>query len=233
MTNPNAIPTERAARHFQRSLIRTMAALLLFSVLAGAQPAHDPHARPSELVEITRIDSTIKLDIRYATSQNFMKRPMYTEPRAFLQKPAAEALMHVQRALRARGFGLIVFDGYRPWSVTKEFWDETPADKHGFVADPKQGSKHNRGCAVDLSLINLKNGKEIVMTSPYDDFTEKASPGYRGGSRTQRRLRDMLRSAMEKEGFAVDKGEWWHFDYKDWRSYDVLDIPFNQVQTQQ
>lgn len=208
---------------------RLAAFCLLFLSLAAAQPAHDPHARPSELVELSRIDSTIRLDIRYATPQNFMKRPMYAEARAFLQKPAAEAVVRVQRALHAKGFGLLIFDGYRPWAVTKEFWDETPPEKHGFVADPKQGSKHNRGCAVDLSMVSLKTGKEIIMPSPYDDFTEKASPSYHGGSRTQRRLRDMLRAAMEKEGFTVDGGEWWHFDYKDWRSYDVLNIPFGQV----
>ena len=230
MTDTRVTPSESSPHGSFRSAGRLAAALLLLSVLAGAQPAHDPHARPSELVELSRLDSTIRLDIRYATANNFMKRPMYAEGRSFLQKPAAEAVVRVQRALRAKGFGLLIFDGYRPWTVTKAFWDETPSDKHGFVADPQQGSKHNRGCAVDLSLVNLKTGKEIVMTSPYDDFTSKASPGYRGGSRTQRRLRDMLRTAMEREGFTVDRGEWWHFDYKEWRSYDVLDIPFDQVQ---
>lgn len=158
-----------------------------------------------------------------------MHRTMYTQARAFLQKPAAEALVRANRQLHKRGYGLLVFDGYRPWSVTKQFWDETPKEKHGFVADPKKGSKHNRGCAVDCSLYDLASGKEIVMPSPYDDFTEKASPHYTGGKNEQRRMRDLLRHTMEAEGFTVDKGEWWHFDYKDWRLYRILDVQFEKV----
>lgn len=185
--------------------------------------------RPDSLVELIKIDGTFKLDIRYATPNNFMKRTMYTQARAFLQQPAAAALVRVNTKLRKLGYGLLIFDGYRPWSVTKQFWDETPPEKHTFVADPQKGSKHNRGCAVDLSLYNIKTRKEIVMPSPYDDFTEKASPDYTGGTRTQRKMRDLLRSAMEKEGFTVDKGEWWHFDYKDWHEYRVLNLPFENL----
>jgi D-alanyl-D-alanine dipeptidase len=208
----------------------TLAAFVLLAAVAAAQPPQPaPGSRPPELVELTRLDTTIRLDIRYATPNNFMKRAMYAQARAFLQRPAAEALVRAGRALRAKGFGLLVFDGYRPWSVTKKFWDETPSSQHAFVADPKQGSKHNRGCAVDLSLYSLRTGHEIVMPSRYDDFTPKASPRYRGGSRTERRMRDLLRAAMEHEGFTVDGGEWWHFDYKDWHAYDVLDIPFEQL----
>lgn len=207
-----------------------LAALSLGAVLAPTQLPHAaPGKRPADLVELTRLDSTIRLDIRYATSNNFMKRPMYAQARAFLQRPAAEALARAGRALRARGYGLLVFDGYRPWSVTKKFWDETPPSQHAFVADPKQGSKHNRGCAVDCSLYSLRTGREIAMPSRYDDFTPKASPRYRGGSRLERRMRDLLRSAMEREGFTVDAGEWWHFDYGEWRSYGILDIPFEQL----
>ncbi len=186
-------------------------------------------ASARDLVEVARLDTSIHLDIRYATARNFMGRPMYAQARAFLQRPAAEALLRVHRALRTQGFGLLIFDGYRPWSVTKKFWDETPASKHSFVADPKKGSKHNRGCAVDLSLYRLATGEEVVMPSPYDDFTPKASSSYEGGTDEQRRLRSVLRTAMEAEGFRVEPGEWWHFDHRTWRAYPILDIPFEEL----
>jgi len=204
--------------------------LLIGARAAVAQPdERGATFRPDSLVELVTLDRTIKLDIRYATPRNFMHRPMYREARAFLQHTAAEALLRAHRRLRRLGYGLLIFDGYRPWSVTKQFWDETPPEKRSFVADPSKGSKHNRGCAVDLSLYDLRTGREIVMPSPYDDFTDKASPAYPGGSARQRRMRDTLRKAMEREGFSVDPGEWWHFDYKDWKEYRVLNVPFDEL----
>ena len=197
-------------------------------VLQGGGQVRD-RAAARGLVEIVRLDSTIRLDIRYATANNFMGRPMYAQARAFLQRPAAEALLRVHRALRAKGYGVLVFDGYRPWAVTKKFWDETPPEKHAFVADPKKGSKHNRGCAVDLTLYDLQTGAEVVMPSPYDDFTPKASSSYKGGTERQRTMRALLRTAMEAEGFRVEKGEWWHFDHRTWREYPILDIPFEEL----
>jgi D-alanyl-D-alanine dipeptidase len=197
-------------------------------VLHGAAQVRDLAAAKG-LVEIAQLDSTIRLDIRYATANNFMGRPMYAQARAFLQRPAAEALLRVHHALRAKGYGVLVFDGYRPWAVTKKFWDETPPEKHSFVADPKKGSKHNRGCAVDLSLYDLQTGAEVVMPSPYDDFTAKASSSYAGGTDGQRKMRALLRTAMEAEGFRVEPGEWWHFDHRTWRNYPILDIPFEKL----
>jgi D-alanyl-D-alanine dipeptidase len=206
--------------------------VILF-VLAGtsaqAQPPPVPGARRPDLVELVRIDTSFHLDIRYATANNFMKRPMYAQPRAFLQRPAAEALRRAAKELRTKGYGILIFDGYRPWSVTKKFWDETPPEKHSFVADPRIGSKHNRGCAIDCSLYSLRTGREVTMPSPYDDFTAMASPRYAGGTKAARRARGLLRGAMERQGFTVDGGEWWHFDYKEWRTYDVLDIPFEEL----
>ena len=181
--------------------------------------------RKPDLVELVRLDSTIHLDIHYARTDNFMKRRMYDTARAFLQRPAAEALLRVLRKLRPQGVGLVIFDAYRPWSVTKKFWDETPPEKRSFVANPKYGSKHNRGCAVDLSLYDLKTGREIDMPSSYDEFSKRASPDYTGGTATQRQWRDLLRSEMEKEGFTVDGGEWWHYDYEDWKQYPVMNTP--------
>jgi D-alanyl-D-alanine dipeptidase len=185
--------------------------------------------RQPDLVELITLDPTLKLDVRYATANNFLGRPVYTEARVFLQRPAAEALVRVNRALRKKGYGLLIFDGYRPWSVTKIFWDATPADKKQFVADPRRGSRHNRGCAVDLSLYDLSTGREVEMPSGYDEFSERAHPGYQGGTAEQRRLRDLLRAAMEAEGFTVYENEWWHFDYKDWREYPILDLSFAQI----
>ena len=127
-----------------------------------AQPPREQGAflKP-DLVELIKLDPTIKLDIRYATRNNFLGTPVYTQARAFLQRPAAEALLRAHRELKAHGYGLIIHDGYRPWYVTKIFWDATPVDKRIFVADPAVGSNHNRGCAVDLSFYDLKTGKEV------------------------------------------------------------------------
>src|ERR1700691_3609602 len=167
-----------------------------------AQPPAEPGTflKP-DLVELVKLDPTIKLDIRYATTNNFLGRPVYTEARAFLQRPAAEAVVRAHRELKAQGYGLIIHDGYRPWYVTKIFWDAVPVDKRIFVADPASGSKHNRGCAVDLSLYDLKTGKEVDMPSGYDEMTERAYADYSGGTDQQRALRTLLRQAMEKQGF--------------------------------
>jgi len=182
-----------------------------------------------DLVELVTLDPTIKLDIRYATTNNFLGTPVYTQARAFLQRPAAEALLRAHRELKAQGYGLIIHDGYRPWYVTKIFWDAVPTDKRIFVADPSAGSKHNRGCAVDLSLYDLKTGQEVDMPSGYDEMTERAYADYPGGTDQQRALRLVLRQAMEKQGFAVIPKEWWHFDYKDWKQYPILNTKFEDL----
>jgi D-alanyl-D-alanine dipeptidase len=212
------------------ALCVVLLALLLSPVRAQDQPPREEGKfRRPELVELKKLDKTIKLDIRYATANNFLGRPAYTEARAFLQKPAAQALVRVSKKLRREGYGLLVFDGYRPWSVTKMFWDATPADKKVFVADPAKGSRHNRGCAVDLSLYDLKSGREIEMTGAYDEMTERSHVAYVGGTTEQRRTRDLLRRAMEAEGFQVYEPEWWHFDYKDWKEYPILNISFDEI----
>ncbi len=212
-------------------LAEAVVALGLTAALAWADgpPKEKGPFRPPDLVDLAALDPTLHLDIRYATPNNFTGRAVYAEAWAFLQRPAAEALLRVQRALAPRGYGLLIFDGYRPWSVTKLFWDVVPPEKHWFVANPAKGSKHNRGCAVDLSLYSLDTGREVVMPSPYDESSERAHPGYRGGSPEARAARDLLRAAMEKEGFQIDDEEWWHFNYKDWRHYPILDVPFDAI----
>ncbi len=182
-----------------------------------------------DLVEITALEPGIHLDIRYATADNFVGRPLYTQARAFLQRPAAEALARVHRSLAAGGYGIVVFDGYRPWRVTKLFWDVTPPDKHAYVADPRKGSRHNRGCAVDVTLYDLKTGQEVSMPSGYDEMSEAAHPDYAGGTQEQRARRDLLRKAMEAQGFTVYPVEWWHFDFRGWERYPVMDAPFEAL----
>ena len=154
---------------------------------------------------------------------------MYPEARAFLQKPAAKALLRVHKKLKKQGLGLLIFDGYRPWAITKLFWEVTPEDQRKFVANPEKGSKHNRGCAIDLSIYDLNSGLEIEMPSGYDEFTERASPNYIGGTERQRENRDLLRRLMEAEEFIVNANEWWHFDYKDWQDYAIYDIAFSKI----
>ncbi len=200
--------------------------------LAAAPPTQAPSARKPDLVELTTLDSTIRLEIRYATSNNFLGSRMYSEARAFLQRPAAEALVRVSRALHARGYGLLVHDAYRPWYVTKIFWDATPADKKWLVANPATGSRHNRGAAVDLTLYVLATGRPVEMVSTYDESTDRAYAEYPGGTSLQRWHRSLLRSAMEAQGFTANPQEWWHFDYMDWREYPILNIQFEKIGTE-
>ncbi len=192
-------------------------------------PPKEKNKREADLLELVKLDDTIKLDIRYARTDNFVGKAVYTEARAFLQRPAAEALVRVHQNLKEKNLGLVIFDGYRPWAVTKLFWEVTPLDKRKFVADPKKGSRHNRGCAVDLSIYDLQTGAFLPMPSEFDEFTERASPDYKGGTPEETENRDLLRKLMEAEGFTVNKNEWWHFDYKDWADYAIYDIAFSEI----
>jgi D-alanyl-D-alanine dipeptidase len=197
--------------------------------LRATPPAEAGDFRRPDLVELVKLDPTIKLDIRYATTENFLSSPMYSQARAFLQRPAAEALVTISQKLHAEGYGLVIHDAYRPWYVTKMFWDATPDDKKIFVADPATGSKHNRGCAVDLSLYDLKTGREVSMPSVYDEMTPRAFAEYPGGTDEERQHRATLRKAMESEGFTVYPNEWWHFDYKDWKEYPIMNVRFEDL----
>jgi CubicO group peptidase (beta-lactamase class C family)/D-alanyl-D-alanine dipeptidase len=197
--------------------------------LAATPPKETGSFRAVDLVELESLDSSIKYDIRYATSNNFMGVPFYTSAHAFMQRPAAEAVVRAAAELRKLGYGLLIHDSYRPWYVTKMFWDGTPPAQHVFVADPASGSRHNRGCAVDLTLYDLKTGAPIRMTGGYDEMTDRSYPLYSGGTSLQRWSRDLLRHAMEAQGFTVYDAEWWHFDYRDWRSYPIGNLTFEQL----
>jgi len=216
--------------NFSHSIKLALALVVFLSPALAQQPPVEPGPfRKPDLVELTKLDPTIRLDIRYATKNNFLGKAVYKQRRAFLQRPAAEALVRVNQTLRKQGYGLVVFDGYRPWAVTKVFWDVTPPDKKIFVADPSKGSRHNRGCAVDLSLFDLKTGELVKMPSEYDEMTERAHINYECATAEAKRLRELLRAAMSAEGFAVYEPEWWHYDYKDWKEYPIMNIKFSEI----
>ena len=218
-----------APRRLLAFLLLTLA--LALPVLAQGPPQEPGPFRPPELVELKRLDPSLRLDMRYATTQNFMKRVLYPEARAFLQRPAAEGLAAAQAELRERGLGLSVLDAYRPWRITKKMWDEAPEAwrKVGYVADPAKGSRHNRGCAVDVTLYDLKTGKYLPMPSRYDEFTERAHADSSLGTPEERRNRSLLVETMGRHGFQVLQVEWWHFDFRDWKQYPVLDLEFSQI----
>ena len=192
-------------------------------------PQKAPPVRQPDLVEPIQLDPSLRLDVRYATTDNFLGARVYDEAKVFLQRPAAEAVVRAHQRLRPFGMGLLLHDGYRPWRVTKLFWEATPEAQRDFVADPANGSRHNRGCAVDLSLFDLASGRALPMPSGFDAFTEAAHPNFKGGTPLQRWRRDMLRAAMEAEGFTVYDGEWWHYDHPMWRDYPILDVPFAEL----
>ncbi|NJD19222.1 MAG: hypothetical protein FIA95_08090 [Gemmatimonadetes bacterium] len=199
--------------------------------LAASPPVEQGDFLPADLVELVALDPTIRLDVRYAATDNFMGEVFYSQARAFLQRPAAAALVRAHRWLGERGYGLLVHDGYRPWYVTKMFWDATPPQLREFVADPARGSRHNRGCAVDLTLFDLATGQAVEMPSGYDEFSPRAYADYPGGTSRRRWHRALLRQAMEAQGFTANASEWWHFDYKDWRRYRLGNLRFEDLGT--
>ena len=181
----------------------------------------------NELVEIKKAIPNITLDIRYATKNNFMQQVMYKQARAFARKPVVESLKKIQKELNKKGYGLKIFDGYRPYAITVEFYKKA-SDKN-FVANPAKGSKHNRGCAVDLTLVNLKTGKEVPMPTPYDSFSAAAAAKYEKVSPEQKKNRDFLIAVMAKYGLNVIENEWWHYDFVNWQRYNLMDIPFEKL----
>lgn len=211
-----------------RAKVNADPAALRAQALAASPPV-ETGKLPADLVDLRTIDRRIRLDIRYATANNFMGFPLYERAAAYMQRPAAEALGRAQKALAAQGYGLLIHDAYRPWFVTKMFWEATPPESRVFVADPAEGSKHNRGCAVDLTLYDLKTGKPVEMTGRYDEMSTRSYADFVGGTSRQRALRQILRTAMEAEGFTVYPQEWWHFDYKDWPSYGIGTVTFTEL----
>ena len=218
----SADSTFRIDSQYSPSELRALAAV-------SEPPREEGSFREPDLVDLTSLDAPLKFDIRYATDDNFMGMSFYRSARAFLQRPAAEALERAAATLADSGYGLIIFDGYRPWFVTKMFWDATPDTLKHFVAPPQSGSRHNRGAAVDVGLYDLETGEPVDMPSGYDEFTERAYTDYEGGSESARRHRELLRSAMEEQGFSIYPYEWWHFDYHEWRAYPIMNDAFEDL----
>lgn len=202
-------------------------------VLQEALSQHPPRPTgtylPSDLVDLARLDSGFMFDIRYATDNNFVGTPLYSQAKAFLERPAALALCRVNKRLHEEGYGLIVYDGYRPWYVTWLFWQVTPDEEKIFLADPQEGSKHNRGSAIDVGMYSLATKEELEFPSGFDEMTERAFSDYAGGTPEQNHHRKVLREAMESEGFIVHPKEWWHFDYHDWNLYEIQNIRFEEI----
>lgn len=211
------------AKSCSMSVWRRLAALFL--LLFGSALAEQSH----QMVELTRVDPTLRLDMRYASKRNFMGFALYPEARAFLQKDAAQALKKVNEELRAQGYGLLILDAYRPHHVTQLMWDRTPESQRTYVADPKKGSRHNRGAAVDLTIVELTTGRPVKMPSQYDDFSQRAHHDYQGCTPLAASNRALLKRTMEKHGFQALANEWWHYDYQGWENYPILDASFSEL----
>lgn len=175
------------------------------------------------LVLLSEVDSSILLDVKYATTDNFTGQILYPVAKVYLRNIVAQRLAAVQQYLSQRGYSLKVFDGYRPLSVQKKMWAVVPDER--YVADPRKGSRHNRGAAVDVTLVHKADGSELDMGTPYDDFTDKAHTDYHNLSDQVLKNRALLADVMQQFGFLSFKTEWWHFDFKGWEQFPILDIP--------
>lgn len=184
-----------------------------------------------ELVDLATVIPNVQLDIRYATTNNFTGKQVYPDiarAHCFLQKPAALALAEVQKELAPHGLAIKIFDAYRPQAVQFIFWELVPDER--YVGNPHKGSKHNRGCAVDLTLVK-RDGTELAMPSAFDDFSEQAHATYAGSDEEIAANIALLQRVMVKHGFNIFAFEWWHFDYKDWQNYPIFDIQFEDLVT--
>ncbi|HEY9656179.1 MAG TPA: M15 family metallopeptidase [Crinalium sp.] len=197
-----------------------------------APPTTAPPSQPNkttnsaQLLDLRSVDPTIRLDLRYATTNNFMRRRLYKQPRCLLRAIVAEQLAAVQKDLETHGLGLKMYDCYRPLSVQKQMWKLVPDDR--YVANPATGSRHNRGSAVDVTLVD-RTGKELTMPTGFDNFTEQAATNYNGASAQAKQNRQRLKDAMTKHGFTPLQTEWWHFDAARWAQFPVLDVPLEAV----
>lgn len=181
-----------------------------------------------ELVNLAATVPGIVLDIRYATTNNFTGEVIYALPRAYARKPVAEALKKAQEEFSRHGVGIKVYDGYRPYSATVKFY-EVYRDTT-YVASPYKGSRHNRGCAIDMTLVDLKTGEELKMPTEYDSFKKEAWPTTPVKDPVIKKNRDLIISVMHKHGFKVNASEWWHFDFNGWQKFEVMDIDFEELE---
>lgn len=195
--------------------------------LGAVQVLGSSGCRTAALVNVQTVIPGIVLDIRYATTNNFTGQQLYPIAKCVLRKKTAAKLSEVQVELTDLGLALKVFDGYRPLSVQKKMWAIIP--NSDYVADPKKGSRHNRGAAVDLTLIHATDRTELPMPTAYDDFTPKAHRDYMDLPSVTIRDRELLEKVMTRHGFVGLSTEWWHFDDADWKSYGILDVDYSEV----
>ncbi len=184
-------------------------------------------AQDGDLIDIQKINPCIRLDIKYATSDNFLSRPVYSAAKAYLRKEVAYKLDQVQRELEKQGLGLKVWDAYRPLSAQRELWAMVLDDR--YMADPAKGSNHNRGAAVDVTLVYL-TGNELNMPTGFDDFSEKAHYDFMELSEEQLHNRALLAKIMQEHGFIPLATEWWHFSDCNANEYPLLDISFEELE---
>ena len=181
-----------------------------------------------ELIDLEKFIPGVVLDIRYATTNNFTKEKIYALSKAYARKPVAEALKNAQAEFVKQGVGIKIFDAYRPYSATVKFY-EVYKDTT-YVASPYRGSRHNRGCAIDMTLIDLKTGKELEMPTEFDSFKKEAWPSTPISDALVKKNRDLIISVMSKYGFKVNSSEWWHFDFRGWEKFEVMDIDFEDLE---
>jgi D-alanyl-D-alanine dipeptidase len=182
----------------------------------------------NELINLETFIPGIVLDIRYATKNNFTKEQIYNVPRAYARKPVAIGLKKAQEEFKKSGVGIKIFDAYRPYAATVKFYEVYPDTT--FVASPYRGSRHNRGCAIDMTLIDLKTGRELDMPTGYDAFVKAARPTYPVNDEKIKKNRALIIDVMAMYGFRVNSSEWWHFDYRGYKAFSVLDISFEELE---
>ncbi len=197
--------------------------ILLLTIYIACSPSPNDQVR---LVDIKQVNPNIVLDIRYATTNNFLNEAIYPSARCFVLEPVAMRLDSIQRELETRGLGLKIFDGYRPLSVTRKMWEILPDDR--YVANPEKGSRHNRGAAVDVTLVD-SSGNALEMPTEFDAFSEKAGQDYTDLPENIISNRTMLKEIMTKYGFSSIKTEWWHYDLIGYEAYPVLDKSFEEI----
>lgn len=203
--------------------VKSFYLLLLLWLLSGYAEAQNASA---ELREISTLNKNIILDIKYATKDNFLHESVYPSARCFLVEEAALKIDSVQSELETMDLGLKIFDGYRPFSVTEKMWQILPDSR--YVANPENGSRHNRGAAVDVTLVDSM-GQELEMPTSFDDFTEKAAHDYQNLPDHVLNNRQLLKNIMEKYGFTAIKSEWWHYDLQNYQKYPILNISFDEI----
>lgn len=199
---------------------------LIREARAAAPPADPPAPLPSDLVEVTTLDPSIRVDLRYAGDDNVVGEELLETSRAFLQRPAAEELVRAHRALARRGYGLVVRDAYRPWWATKVVWEATAPEVRRFLADPADGSGYNRGTTVDVGLYRLADRAVVELPSLYGEMSVRAYRDFPGGTSEQRWHRDLLLEAMEDQDFSALATQWWRYDFSEGRRYPILNLPF-------